>query len=292
MNASIPAGPGAVLSAAEVEQLAAALLAAWDGVRCVPLPSAAPGGMATASAYAVAERLRQMRLARGEKPVGWKIGFTNRGIWERYGVYEPMWAPVWDTTTELLPGAECRLSLAGLSQPRLEPEVVFGLARTPSPGMTLDELCRCVDWVAHGFEVVHTHYEGWRFTAPDTAADFALHGRLRVGPRVPLREWEGGGENLAADLAALQVELLCDGEVKDRGQGAIVLDGPLHALKAMVDAMARTTPHWSIQAGDVVTTGTLTDAWPLVPGQRWQTRLSNPRLPHPRLSGLTLHTSA
>jgi 2-oxo-3-hexenedioate decarboxylase len=98
--------------------------------------------------------------------------------------------------------------------------------------------------------------------------------------------------NLAADLAALQVELSCDGVVKDRGQGAIVLDGPLHALKAMVDAMARTTPNWSIQAGEVVTTGTITDAWPLAPGQRWQTRLSSPRLPHPRLSGLTLHTLA
>ncbi|MBI5721185.1 MAG: hydratase [Burkholderiales bacterium] len=271
----------------EVERLAASLLAAWDSARCVPLPSAAAGGIDTATAYAVSERLRQMRVARGERTVGWKIGFTNRGIWERYGVCEPMWAPVWDTTTELLAGAECRLSLAGLSQPRLEPEVVFGLAQTPRPGMTLDELRACVEWVAHGFEVVHTHFEGWRFTAPDTAADFALHGRLRVGPRVPLRDWPAGGAGLAADLAALQVELSCDGEVKDRGQGAIVLDGPLQALQAMVDAMARTTPHWSIRAGDCVTTGTITDAWPLVPGQRWSTRLSDSPL-----RGLTLHTQA
>jgi hypothetical protein len=45
-----------------------------------------------------------------------------------------------------------------------------------------------------------------------------------------------------------------------------------------VEAMAGTTPAWRIAAGDVVTTGTITDAWPLVPGQRWSTRLSNPRL--------------
>jgi len=276
------------IDAARVEALATVLLGAWDAVRCVPLPSAAPGRIDTATAYAVAERLRQWRIARGEKPVGWKTGFTNRGIWQRYGVYEPMWAPVWDTTTVLLDGRECDLSLAGLSQPRLEPEIVFGLARAPRAGMTLDELRGCVEWVAHGFEVVHTHFEGWRFTAPDTAVDFALHGRLRVGPRVPLSAWShDGAATLAADLAALQVELSCDGEVKDRGQGAIVLDGPLHALKAMVEAMARTTPHWSIQAGDVVTTGTITDAWPLVPGQRWSTTLSDARL-----AGLTVHTRA
>ncbi len=267
----------------DVERLAAEFLAAWDGATCVPAPSSAPGGIDTATAYAVGERLRQLRVARGEKPVGWKIGFTNRSIWERYGVYEPMWAPVYDSTTVLLDSAECTLSLAGLSQPRLEPEVVFGLDRAPRAGMTLEELRGCIGWVAHGFEVVHTHYEGWRFKAPDTAADFALHGRLRVGPRRPVDAWP----TLATDLAAVQLELSCDGQVKDRGQGAVVLDGPLQALKAMVDTMARTTPHWAIQAGEVVTTGTITDAWPLMPGQRWSTRLSDPRL-----MALTLHTVA
>jgi 2-oxo-3-hexenedioate decarboxylase len=257
-----------------VEVLACELLDAWDRAATVPLPSARPQGLDTARAYAVGERLRALRVARGERPVGWKIGFTNRSIWQRYGVWQPMWAPVWDTTTELLPGAEATLSLAGLCQPRLEPEIAFGLARAPRPGMSLDALRGCIDWVAHAFEVVHTHFDGWRFSAPDTAADFALHGRLCVGPRVAVADWPA----LGADLAALQVELLCDGEVKDRGQGAIVLDGPLSALRAMVEAMAATTPHWTIAAGDVVTTGTITDAWPLVPGQRWHTRLSDARL--------------
>lgn len=270
-------------SGTRIDALARELLAAYDQATLVPLPSAAAGGIDTATAYAVGERLRQLRRARGERPVGWKIGFTNRGIWQRYGVYEPMWAPVWDSTTVLLEGSEATLSLAGLSQPRLEPEVVFGLARPPRAGMTLEQLRGCIEWVAHGFEVVHTHFEGWRFTAPDTAADFALHGRLRVGPRVPVRQWS----TLAADLAALRVELLCDGEVKDRGQGSVVLDGPLHALEAMVRAMATTTPHWSIGAGEVVTTGTITDAWPLAAGRVWSTRLSDPRL-----AGLTLRTVA
>lgn len=266
-----------------IEALAQQLLRAWDRSECVPLPSAAPGGIDGATAYAVGERLRQLRLARGERPVGWKIGFTNRGIWERYGVYQPMWAPVWDTTTAWLDDTDCTLSLSGLCQPRLEPEIAFGLARAPRAGMTLDELRGCVGWVAHAFEVVHTHYEGWRFTAPDTATDFALHGRLRVGPRVPVHDWP----TLAADLGALEVALVCDGVVKERGRGAIVLDGPLQALKAMVEAMAVTTPHWSIASGDVVTTGTLTDAWPLEPGQRWHTTLSDARL-----HGLELRTVA
>lgn len=268
---------------AQAQALGVALLDAWDRCTLLPLPSTRPGGLTTAQAYAAVTHACRLREARGERRRGWKIGFTNRGIWDRYGVHQPMWAPVWDGTLQLLQGAHCRLSLAGLSQPRIEPEIVFGLARAPRAGMTLAELQGCLDWVAHGFEVVHTHFADWRFTAADTAADFALHGRLCVGPRVPVAGWG----SLAEDLSALQVELWGDGQLRDRGQGAIVLDGPLQALKVLVDAMAVTTPHWHIAAGDVVTTGTLTDAWPLQPGQTWHTRLSDARL-----AGLTLQTEA
>jgi 2-oxo-3-hexenedioate decarboxylase len=254
--------------------LAARLLAAYDAGRLLPLPSAADPAFDLRAAFAVAEELRRLRIARGEKPVGYKIGFTNRSIWQRYGVHQPIWGPVWDSTTTQLADATTRVSLTGLSQPRLEPEVVFGFARPPRAGMNLAELQGCLDWVAHGFEIVHTHFDGWRFTAADTVADFALHGRLRIGPRVPVQGWP----TLADDLAALHVELLCDGRVVDSGQGAVVLDGPLNALRLWVDAMAQHTPGWPVRPGDVVTTGTITDAWPLAAGQHWQTRLSDSRL--------------
>jgi 2-keto-4-pentenoate hydratase len=259
------------------------LLCAYDAGSLMPLPSSADAAFSMPAAFAAADALRSLRIARGEKPVGYKIGFTNRSIWERYGVHQPIWGPVWDSTAALLDGASATVSLRGLSQPRLEPEVVFGFSRSPRASMGLAELQGCLEWVAHGFEIVHTHFEGWRFTAADTVADFALHGRLRVGPRVPVQGWA----TLAEDLAAMRVELRCDGRVVDRGQGAIVLDGPLNALRLWVDAMAQHTPGWPIRPGDYVTTGTITDAWPLLPGQVWSTTLSDARL-----SALTLRTEA
>ena len=69
--------------------------------------------------------------------------------------------------------------------------------------------------------------------------------------------------------------------------GSIVLDGPLHALRQWIDAMAATTPTWRVVPGEFVTTGTITDAWPMRPGQHWQTRLSDARL-----AALSLHTIA
>jgi 2-oxo-3-hexenedioate decarboxylase len=261
--------------------LAQRLLAAYDGGSLMPLPSAESRSFSMADGFAIADALRSLRMARGEKPLGYKIGFTNRSIWERYGVHQPIWGPVWDSTTVLLDGTSTTVSLGSLSQPRLEPEVVFGFAQSPRAGMSLAELQGCLAWVAHGFEIVHTHFEGWRFSAADTVADFALHGRLVVGPRVPVQGWA----TLAEDLAALRVVLLCDGGVVDRGEGAVVLDGPLNALRLWIDAMALHTPGWPIRPGDCVTTGTITDAWPLLPGQSWSTTLSELRL-----SALTLRT--
>ncbi len=258
---------------ARLDRLARRLLEAHDGAYCTALPSSEAGGLTVEEAYAVAERLRALRVARGERTAGWKIGFTNRTLWERYGVDRPMWAPVYEHTVRPVEKT-AHLALKGFSQPRIEPEIVFGLRQAPRAGMTLDELHACIDWVAHGFEIVHTHFENWRFTAADTAADFALHGALFIGARVPASPWQ----TMAEDLAALRLELLCDGALKDQGEGRRVLDGPLQALRALVDAMAAVTPHWQVSAGDVVTTGTLTDAWPLAPGQRWTTRLSDARL--------------
>ena len=264
------------MSGAALEQLGLAMLAARDAAALVPLPSAGPAlaGFDLDQAYRVAEQTRRLRIARGERPCGYKIGFTNRGIWPKYGVRAPIWGPVWADGLQMLDGTEARVSLAGLVQPRLEPEIVFGFARAPEPGMDDAAMLACIAWVAHGVELVHTHYADWRFTAPDTVADFALHGGLVVGPRCAVARFGA----VAEELAALQISLHRDGQRVDQGQGSVVLDSPWLALRHWLQAMAGQTPAWPIEPGDVVTTGTLTDAWPVCAGQRWSTVLSDARL--------------
>jgi len=259
----------------KTDDLADELLRAYDAGRRLPLLTARAGGpMSLAEAYAIADVIRRRRLERAERQLGYKIGFTNRTIWDRYGVDAPIWGPVWNTTVAQIDGTHHTVSLRGLVQPRLEPEIMFGFARTPQAGGTMAELIACIEWVAHGFEIVHTHFDDWRFEAPDTVADFALHGRLMIGPRIPI----GRFDDPHRELAALGIALSKNGVQVDQGRGSVVLDGPLDALRIWVDAMAAQVPRWPIERGDVVTTGTLTDAWPMEAGDRWQTVLTEPRL--------------
>jgi 2-keto-4-pentenoate hydratase len=66
--------------------------------------------------------------------------------------------------------------------------------------------------------------------------------------------------------------------------GANVLDGPLHALAHLVHLLAEGPGEDRLQAGEWVSTGTLTDALPLQAGQLWRTALHGVALP-----GLTLN---
>ena len=116
----------------------------------------------------------------------------------------------------------------------------------------------------------------WKFSAPDTVADGGLHAHLVVGRRTPIAE-------IAADAAALQALLvqatlaLCrDGQRVEQGAGANVLDGPLHALQHFVAALRACPGAPDLLPGDLVTTGTWTDAWPVQPGQTWTARFSAP----------------
>ena len=238
-------------------------------------PERGPATRDVAAAYRDALAVRALRIARGERPVGCKIGFTNRTIWERYRVFAPIWGPVWDTTVTRCEGLG-RLDLAGTCQPRLEPEIVFGIAAMPPSDATLEDLFDCVDWLAPGFEVVQSHCSDWRFTAAETVADGALHARLLIGATTPVRDIARSGEALDARLATTGVRLFRGDTPVDDGIGANVLDGPLHALLHFVRELRACPGAPALRAGDVVTTGTWTDAWPIVAGETWRSEFDAP----------------
>jgi 2-keto-4-pentenoate hydratase len=236
-------------------------------------------GLSLQEAYEHQLAVRELRVARGERPLGFKIGFTNRTIWERYGVYAPIWGTVWDTTVRFCDG-QGTLDIAGCSEPRIEPECVFGMAATPPANATLADLFACIEWFAPGFEIVQSHMPGWKFAPADTVADGGLHGRLLVGARRKLRDVAADAAAVESQLAGARVALLHGADVKDRGVGANVLDGPLHALGYFLDALRDCPGAPDLQPGDIVTTGTWTDAWPVRPGETWRARFDAP------LSGL------
>src|SRR5688572_7645487 len=194
--------------------LADELIALYDAEREAPPFTQSRPGLTPAAGYEAAAALHRHRLARGWTPVGRKIGFTNRTIWPRYGVYEPIWGTVYDRTAAFADHDRGAIPLAGLLNPRIEPEICFRLKSAPR-GAGLPALLDAIEWVAHSIEIVQSRFPDWKFKLADCTAANGLHGRLLVGTPRPLSELP----QLVEALPSVSIELLKEGQVVDRGVG-------------------------------------------------------------------------
>lgn len=232
------------------------------------------------AAYQAADLIHRARLAQGMRPVGRKLGFTNPDMWSRYGVREPIWAYVYDSTVTRLDDLQATCRLDRFVEPKIEPEIVFGFRAAPAPGASLREILAAVEWIAHGFEIVQSHFPGWRFRAADTVVDWALHGALLVGPPQPVARL---GPDAVAALETFDLTLICDDAQVESGTGANVLGSPLAAIAHLQSVLAGQPGAAPLQGGELVTTGTITTAQPVAAGQVWRSELKGISLP-----GLTL----
>jgi 2-oxo-3-hexenedioate decarboxylase len=273
---------GTTLREAEVERLSDLMTTAVTEGRAIDRPLAAD--LAMADAYRIAAAVAARRQRSGDRRAGRKFGFTNRSIWARYGVDTAMLGDMWDSTVTRTDG-QGTLSLARLAEPRLEPEIVLGLRAAPNPSAGPEALADAVEWIAIGCEVVQSVFPGWVFTAAETVAAGGLHGRLLVGAPVP--RGAPAFASLIATLPGVELVVERDGVEIARGAGANALDGPLSALANAVATLARHPEHPPLGAGEVVTTGTVADAYPLSPGEAWTIRSVGDVLPP-----LTVRTTA
>ncbi len=240
--------------AMDIDAICSELMNALDRATQLPPLTARVAGFDLAAAYAVGAELMRQRNARGERPIGRKLGFTNRAVWDVLGVDAPFWAPVYDTTVTFLGTTPGGVDIDHLAQPRLEPEIVLHFGTTPPAVAGEAELLAHVDWIALGYEIVQCHFPGWSVQTADAVADFGVHGALVVGPPVPVAV-------LSDPVAALRVftiTLAREGVEEARGGGTNVLGSPLRALADVV-AASHDRPGWvPLSAGEIVTTGTLT----------------------------------
>lgn len=238
---------------------------AQDQVACIdPITRITPG-FDLAAAYRVAAEIRSDRIVAGAKFVGRKIGFTNPQLWKQFGVNAPIWGAMYDDSVISAKDGQVVCALAPFCQPKIEPEIVFQFHKTPPADASMEELISSIGWVAPGFEIVQSHFQGWRFTAADAVADGSLHGLLIIGAPVSVQKL---GDDMVACLEKVTVALSCNDLLRQVGKGENVLGNPLFALKHLIAQLARDGMA-PIEPGEVITTGSMTEALSVLPGEQW-----------------------
>ena len=241
-----------------IEDIAAALDCA-EGER-TPLPplSETYPGLTPADAYAIQNVLFDMKLARGERLVGRKIGLTSKAMQQQMGVDQPDYGFLLDTMAVPSGGV---LACSEFLQARIEPEIAFWLAEDlRGPGITAEQVLAATRGVSAALELVDSRITNWRITLVDTIADNASSGRMIVSESVvPVN---------GLDLAEIRTVLTRNGEPVGTGTGEAVLGHPAFAVAWLANKLAEFGV--ALLAGQVVLSGSMCGAVPVAPGDTFR----------------------
>ena len=196
--------------------------------------------------------------------VGRKIGFTNRNIWSIYDVDEPIWGPMTKSSVSFFDSNFLKVDLSQFCEPRIEPEIIVCLKQKPKNGFDNPEIY--LDWIAPGFEIVDSIYPNWKFSLTDAIASGGLHGCLVVGKKFKVND------RTERDLIDVGVSLYRDGKLEEAGTGANVLDGPVSAIQYLNRSLSKIKNQDPLSAGNIITTGTMTDAKPIFSKEEWSAK--------------------
>lgn len=216
------------------------------------------------AAYAVQQGLVQLRLARGARVVGRKIGATSEAVQNQLGVDQPDFGYLlddMDVSSGAVEGGD-PISMRTLLQPRVEGEVAFVLAHDIDPAdgaeITLEMVRDAVDVALPALEIVDSRIADWKIGFTDTVADNASSGLFVVG--------QDGRKLNDLEPRDVTMSLTINGEGRSAGNGAACLGDPLEALRWLaVQAQRFGDP---LRGGHLILSGALGPFVPFVPGDR------------------------
>jgi 2-oxo-3-hexenedioate decarboxylase len=236
----------------DLQALAGEIFGAWKSGSAIGLPpSARDAGFDVAQAYEVDAHFAALRMAQEHGIVGRKVGYANRALWRVLKLESLVWSYMYDDT--VLDGAK-EVSVGRYVSPRIEPEVVIKIGPDASTW----------EWIAMGFEIIDCPFPNWEFKPADFIAASGLHCALVVGPHLKVEPEMM--PRLTEQLAAFKLQLVRHGEAVEEGGGRNSLKSPALCLAEL----NRITP---LGAGEIISTGTLTAAQPIAPGEHWEIRL-------------------
>lgn len=209
-------------------------------------------------AYHIQRASIALRHARGEKPVGLKLGFTSRAKMVQMGVDSLIWGLLTDA---MLYEEGAAISLGDFIHPRVEPEVCFLTGRDIDRPLTLLEAAGYLAGVAPAMEIIDSRYRNFKFTLEDVVADNCSSAGIVVGAFTP----NVGG------LANRGVIVRFNGRPVLMGSTGAILGNPLRSV-----VQAAQLAHQAgmiIPAGSLIMAGAATAAEALLPGLHVSTEI-------------------
>lgn len=223
----------------------------------LPVITTQVDGFGEADAYAFQDGYVAGLIRRGERPTGWKLGFTRQPPLP-LGATEPVYGRLFESF-EVENGRTTSISEAFGGVANVGLELALFIGEDLDASMTDEELLGAVSHVAPSLEIPDFDFTSGEFNVFDLIAANAVGRLLILGERTAF-------EDLGVDLDSIPVTSRLDGEIVLESQSSDALDGQLSALRFLVDELAQNGDGARVRAGDVVVTGALGGDTPLMTG--------------------------
>jgi 2-keto-4-pentenoate hydratase len=243
----------------DIERVAQVLVEAERLRRAIgPASDLVEGGLSLDDAHAICERNVERRLEAGGRIAGYKVGFTNIAVREKMGLPDSTYGYLFE---DMVLDAGGSVAMDELIAPKIETEICFRLKSDLSgTGLAIDDVMAATDAVCAAFEICDARILDWKCPYPDFFADNGFSARIVLsGEWVPIDR---------VDLLGETVKLAKDGEVFAEGAGEMALGHPANAVAWLAGKLAERDR--SLQAGDLVMTGTLTPITPIARGSAYE----------------------
>ena len=130
-------------------------------------------------AYEIQKRAIALRVARGAKRVGMKMGFTSRAKMIQMGLFDMIWGRL---TADMVLEDGAPMPFKKFVHPRVEPEIAFLLKKPLIGSITPMQALAAVEAVAPAMEVIDSRYANFKFALNDVVADKASSSGFVTGP--------------------------------------------------------------------------------------------------------------
>ncbi len=248
------------LTPAQIEEAAAAFDEAERTRVQVRQPSLTHPGISLPEAYAIQSAWVAMKVARGERIIGHKIGLTSRAMQLSSQIDEPDYGSLLDTMV-IDDGAT--IAADRFIAPRFEVELGFQLKETlQGPDITIFDVMNATDFVVPCFEIIDARCHqtdpetGRPRKVMDTISDNAANAGVIWGGR-PMRPD-------AVDMKWVPGVLYRNGKVEETGVAAGVLGHPANGIVWLARRLG--VQGVALEAGQFILSGSFTRPVTGLPG--------------------------
>lgn len=216
-----------------------------------------------ANAYELQEKQMALRMANGEKQIGWKMGLTSEAKRKQMNLDSPLYGFLTDKMQVKNNG---EFNIASQIHCKIEPEIAFLMSKDLPRNPTRAQVMESVLAVAPALEILDSRYTEFKyFSMEDVIADNSSSSFFVLGP------WEKKFNQF--DIKNLKLAMKVDGVTKQSGTTEAISGDPAQSVIELCKLLGERDQ--KLKAGSIVLAGAATAAEELKGGQTITLEMEN-----------------